>query len=603
MPSLMKKAEVGIVMRDGARLAADVYLPDGVGKVPTILVRTSYDKSAPEPNIVPAWFVENGYAVVLQDVRGRYASDGEFFHGLSEVEDGYDTLEWIASQPWSDGKVGMTGISYLAAVQCAAACSGSPHLASMFHVFAPSDYYDCCHRQAGNAALYYIPITFMFAATSREAQADPVLAGRLQNDWWNVKDWLHRVPLKRGLSPLSSVPSNEWWLHEVMDHADYGEFWSRVVLWEPHEYLDVYADIPGLYVGGWYDMYHEETFFELLAPIKRGPIQLLIGPWTHLEFHSARVPSVKGLGDVDFGPAAKLTVEDYFALQLEWFDRTLKDDPQQNRRETPVRIFVMGGGDGHKTSEGKMYHGGQWRDEESWPPSRTEYRECYLHGDGSLRFDAPTTEVEPTTYVFDPSDPVPTIGGAHYFLTPDWDTFVPYGAHDQRERKDVFGCKTDLPLSSRHDVIVFQTAPLEDDVEVTGTPIAHLWVSSSAVDTDFTAKLIDVYPPNSDYPDGYAMNLSDGVRRMRYRDSYETPTLMEPGTVYEVAIKLYATSNLFKKGHRIRLDISSSNFPAFDVNQNNGGHPMRRNKKPVIAENTLYHDPQHPTHIRLPIIP
>jgi hypothetical protein len=205
--------------------------------------------------------------------------------------------------------------------------------------------------------------------------------------------------------------------------------------------------------------------------------------------------------------------------------------------------------------------------------------------------------------VFDPSDPVPTIGGVHYFITPNRDTFVPYGAHDQRERKGAYACKTELPLSSRQDVIVFQTPPLEEDVEITGPLIAHLWVSSSAVDTDFTAKLIDVYPPNKDYPDGYAMNLADGVRRMRYRDSYTTPTLMEPGEIYEVEIKLYSTSNLFQRGHRIRVDISSSNFPAFDVNQNNGSSLTKRDKKPVVAENTIYHSPQHASHIRLPIIP
>jgi putative CocE/NonD family hydrolase len=600
------RLDCSIPMRDGARLAADVYLPPGAGvdnEVPTILVRTSYDKSQPEPNIRPSVHVGQGFAVVLEDVRGRYASDGDFYHGIHEVEDGFDTLEWIAAQPWSNGKVGMVGISYLAAVQCSAACSGSPYLSSIMHVFAPTDYYESCHRQAGNAALYYVPIVFMFASTSRAAMSDPVLSKSLADAFENSRDWLDRVPLKRGLTPFAAVPGVEWWYHEVMEHSEYDEFWSKVVLWEPHEYVDQYADIPGLYVGGWYDTYREEQFFELLAPKKRGPINLLIGPWTHLHFHGHDVTTKKDRGDVDFGPSGELSLDDYFALQLEWFTRTLKEDPQASTDRKPVRIFVMGGGDGHKTGEGKMFHGGRWRDEDAWPLPRTEYQAGYLHSGGTLSFEAPAGDSPSTAYVFDPSDPVPTIGGVHYFIKPNRDTFVPYGAHDQRERKGAYGCKTELPLSSRHDVLVFQTPPLEEDVEITGTPIAHLWVSSSAVDTDFTAKLIDVYPPNEDYPDGYAMNLADGVRRMRYRDSYTTPTLMEPAKIYEVEIKLYATSNLFQRGHRIRVDISSSNFPAFDVNQNNGGSLTKRDKLPIVAENTIYHSPEHASYIRLPIIP
>lgn len=604
-PRVRLERDVVVTMRDGARLFADVYLPlaeaSQGSRFPTILLRTTYNKSVPEPNIAPQRFVDEGYAVVLQDVRGRYSSDGEFVHGVHEVDDGFDTLEWLAAQPWCDGQIGMTGISYLAAVQCAAALSGSPHLKSIFHVFGPADYYGSCFRMAGNAALSMVPTTYWFAAESKQAQADPVLAASLTEQWRNSEEWLGRLPLKKGLVPLSAEPSTERWLHEMLDHTDYGPWWKQVRLWEPHEYVDEYADIPGLYVGGWYDTYHEEAFYEMLEPVKRGPVHLLMGPWTHLHFHADLVPSEKGLGDVDFGPQAAFAADDFFALQLAWFDQSLKGKEPPTPRP-PVRLFVMGGGDGRRTAAGKMNHGGRWRDEDAWPPNDARNTAFYLRDRWGLSPEPPTERTAPARYVFDPADPVPTIGGVQYFLNADWDPFVPYGAWDQRESKGTFACTTNLPLSSRRDVMVFQTPPLEEDVEVTGTPVAHLWVASSAVDTDFTAKLIDVYPPNADYPDGYAMNLCDGVLRMRYRNTYERQELMVPDTIYEIEILLYATSNLFKRGHAIRLDVSSSNFPAFDVNPNNGDEPLASTHRAVIAENAIYRDQEHPSHIRLPIV-
>jgi putative CocE/NonD family hydrolase len=582
--------DVAIPMRDGVVLRADVYRPPESDNRPalTVLVRTTYDKSDPEPDMRPTAFVDRGYAVVLQDIRGRYASDGEFYHGIYEVDDGYDTLEWIAAQPWSNGLVGMTGISYLAAVQCAAACSGSPHLASIFHVFAPSDYYDCGHRQGGSAALYMIPITFMFAASTPEIRQDPTLSDRLTSAFRDSQAWLGRLPLEPGGSPLAAAPTIEQWLLDILGQPDYGEFWTRVELWEPHEHVDRYADVPGCYVGGWYDMYHEETFFELLAPAKRGPIRLVIGPWTHLSFHLGADGTA---GDVDFGPEARFGLEDFFALQLDWFDATLAAPTAPGEPQPPVRLFVMGGGDGRRTAQGKLRHGGHWRDEHEWPPARAKERSYYLGAGGRLSTTAPASDVQPTTYTFDPRDPAPTVGGVHYFLrnTDPWDLFVPYGPQDQRE------------LGERHDVQVFQTEPLAADVEVTGVPIVELWVSSSARDTDFTARLVDVYPPNEDYPDGYALNLADGVLRMRYRDSRRKATLMEPGEVYRAEIRLYATSNVFQRGHRIRIDVSSSSFPAYDVNDNTGGTLMTASV-PLVARNSVHHDARYHSRVRLPII-
>jgi len=593
--------DVAIPMRDGVVLRADVYRPaDSHGlELPTVLVRTTYDKSAPEPDIRPASFVERGYAVVVQDIRGRYASESTFYHGTFEVDDGSDTLDWIAAQPWSNGRVGMTGISYLAGVQCAAACSGNPHLSSIFHVFAPSDYYDCGHRQAGNAAHYMIPITFMFGATTPEVRRDPVLTESLTSAFGNSEEWLRRLPLKPGLSPLAATPKIEQWLLDIVGRPEYGEFWTGVPLWEPHEYVDRYGDVPGCYVGGWYDMYREETFYELLASTKQGPIRLVMGPWTHLSFHGGADGTA---GDVDFGPQARLGLDWFYDLQLRWFDETLKEPAPEVEPEPPVWIFVMGGGDGRRTEQGKMRHSGRWRHESEWPPARATERELYLAAGGRLRPSPAGDGTPPTRYVFDPSTPVPTIGGVHYFLrgTDPFDLFVPYGPQDQRERRGALGCDTDLPLSARPDVLVFQTDPLGADLEVTGVPVVELWVSSSARDTDFTARLIDAYPPNEDYPDGYAMNLADGVLRMRYRESRSEARLMTPGEVYRVELRLYA-SNLFQAGHRIRLDVSSSSFPAYDVNLNDGG-PLMTAATPVAAVNAVHHDVVHSSRLRLPVI-
>lgn len=382
-----------------------------------------------------------------------------------------------------------------------------------------------------------------------------------------------------------------------MSNAEYGEFWRRVELWQPLEHLHRHADIPCLFVGGWYDMYREEQFYEALAKRNRSTTRLLVGPWTHLNFHA---PETALGGDVDFGAAARFGEEELFALQLEWFESTLKTAvPPAD--QTPVRIFVMGGGDGHKTEAGKLFHNGRWRDEQDWPPGHHEVA-FYLHPGGGLSTSQPA-EAAPTRYVSDPQHPVPTIGGVHYFLQPDWQLTVPYGAQDQRERLGIIGCSSDLPLSSCHDVVTFATPPLDRDVEVTGTPHLVLWVSSSAPDTDFIARLIDVYPDSTDYPEGDSMNLCEGVIRMRYRDTRERVSLMRAGEVYRVEIELYPTSNLFLAGHRIRLDIASSSFPAYDVNPQSGGPLLDTAELPTAAVNHLYHDPERLSQLTLPMIP
>jgi putative CocE/NonD family hydrolase len=282
-----------------------------------------------------------------------------------------------------------------------------------------------------------------------------------------------------------------------------------------------------------------------------------------------------------------------------WFDAWLKGLGNGVREDPPVHIFVMGGGDGRKNADGRLNHGGTWRYEDQWPLDRTRYTNYYLHADGLLSSQPPGEDLPPSRYQFDPDHPVPTIGGN---LSSGPGLLDP-GAYHQAERPDKYGSREPyLPLSSRHDVLVFQTPPLDEDVELTGPITVDLWVSSSAADTDFTVKLLDVYPPSQDYPQGFEMNLTDSIMRARYRDSFEHPEMMEPEKVYNLSFPLYPTSNLFKAGHRIRVDISSSNFPRFDVNPNTGEPPGRSIRK-AIAENAVYHDHRHSSHIVLPVLP
>jgi putative CocE/NonD family hydrolase len=598
-------------MRDGTGLYADLYLPPRAGAYPTILVRTSYDKREvkAQEDIDPGLFTEKGYAVVSQDVRGRYRSEGTYYHGIYEADDGYDTIEWIARQPWSDGKVGMTGKSYLAAVQCAAAIARPPHLASLFHVKAPASYYQDSDRCGGAFRLHMFTVILFFAATATDMAARPSLAASLQQMYRDSPDLLKHWPVRRGSTQLSATPDLEKWLFDLMDCQDYDDRWKSVPLWEPALFFERYADVPGFYLGGWYDMYRENLFFSGLSARKEGPIRLVMGPWTHKDL--GRVS-----GDVDFGADAAMTFDDYNDLQLRWFDRTLKGAGAGVPGRGPVRIFVMGGGGGSMTKEGRMFHGGRWRDEREWPLARTVYTRYYLHEGGTLSTGAPLVPDSCSRYVYDPRDPLPTVGGTAYLSRMSagpvpretWEVkqelIVPYGACDQRESTLYFNCSSNSPLSSRPDNLVFQTDPLQRTVEVTGPISVKLWASSTAVDTDFTAKLIDVYPPTRDYREGYAMNIVDRILRARYRNGFEKPEFMRPGEVYELVIVLPETSNLFDLGHRIRLDISSSNFPQFDANPNTGdARAAPDDGRFVIAENSVFHDALRPSHALLPVIP
>jgi hypothetical protein len=358
------------------------------------------------------------------------------------------------------------------------------------------------------------------------------------------------------------------------------------------EHFDETADIPMLHVTGWYDSYCGGTVKNYLGLSRRlnAPIHLLIGPWTH--GGNARSYA----GEVEFGPEAALA-DFHRELQLGWFDRFLKG--RETAPSPRVRVFVMGTGDGRRDENRRLVHGGYWRTADDWPLPGTELTPYYFHADGSLKPVAPGEQAPPTTYTFDPRWPVPTIGGAFSSTSP---VFEP-GAYDQREREEFYGSRPPyLPLKARPDVVVFQSEPLEKEIEVVGPIAVRLYASSTALDTDFTIKLIDVYPESADFPSGFTMNLTDGILRARYRESPSRAKLMRPGEVYPLDLEAFPTANRFKKGHRIRLDVSSSNFPRFDVNPNTG-EPLGASRRWATADNSIHHSARHPSHVVLPIVP
>lgn len=601
--------DVMVPMRDGVCLATDIYLPTGAeGPLPVLLERTPYgkretnhaDRSAvdPEPRSKPlmaAAFARAGYAYVLQDCRGRYGSGGIFAKYVKEGEDGVDTIAWLRAQSWCDGSVGTLGLSYGAHVQAALAAYAPKGLRAMFLDSGGfSSAYHSGIRQGGAFELKQLTWAVKHARLSPETAADPVRKAALDAE--DIRDWVRVNPWTRGHSPVAAAPEYEDYVLEQWANETFSDFWRRPGLYAAGHYGG-FADAPMVHLSSWYDPYALTATenYVALAALKRGPVKLVLGPWTHGQ------RSVTHAGDVDFGPAATLDgniAPDYVALRRAWFDRHLRGLDAPDYLASPVKLFVMGGGSGRRNPEGRLDHGGRWRDEAAWPLPDATPVEFHLQPDGGLDTRAPKVTAE-AAWRHDPSDPVPTIGGAIASGAP----LMEAGAYDQRETPQVFGARVPgRALADRADVLTFQTEPLAEAVEVTGPISARLWVSSSALDTDVTIKLVDVYPPSPDYPAGYAMNLTHGVLRLRFRESFDQPVLMVPGEIYDVAIEGFPTSNLFAAGHRIRLDIASSNFPHFDVNPNTGA-PAGEASEPIVAENRVHLGPATPSHILLPVVP
>jgi putative CocE/NonD family hydrolase len=589
-----------VPMRDGVRLATDIHRParNGVaveGKFPVVLERTPYNK---EDGGTP-YLTTRGYIVVLQDVRGRFRSEGRWRPLRDDPNDGFDTAKWIGEQPWCDGNIGTMGSSYPGGTQHAMAIANAPYLKAMVPRNAMSNIglYGVRHNGAFELRFFNWIFTLgnpvgtaNLGASAVRAASNPAAAQALVDLRSQVREYIRNLPLRPGTTPLKFAPDYEAWLVEAMSHGDYDDFWRNSGV-SVFDHMAEYKDVPEYHTTGWYDSWTESVAnmnFVELRKNKKSLQRLIVGPWIHSS------ENYDYAGEAQFTPDAAL---DLSAFHLRWFDRWLKGVDNGVDREPPVRIYVMGGGDAHKTPEGRIFVGGHWRDEQEWPLARAQATQYYFHSAGVLSTEKAADD-RPVSYLFDPRNPVPTMGGNVSSQGP----LMFQGAFDQRCRPDFWLCSDSRPLSARNDVVVFQTPPLERDMEVTGHLIVKVWASSSAVDTDFTAKLVDVYPPNSSFPAGVDLNIADSIVRARYRNGAGKAELLKPGQPYEFTIEMYPTSLVFQRGHRLRVDISSSNFPHFDVNPNTG-EPLNNNRRWQTAENTIYMDAQHPSHIVLPVIP
>lgn len=577
--------------RDGKRMATDIFRParNGVpvaGRFPVLLNRTPYDKTQLHSQAI--WFAERGYVVAVQDTRGRYKSEGVFLKVQPiDATDSFDAVEWLARQPWSSGAVGMWGTSFSAHMGAAAAQLHPAALRSVvLNMGGMANAWDHGVRFRGTYEMGR-QLTWAWSQMLADARS-PDVKVLLEKE--KVEDWYSVQPFRRGLNPLSVVPEYEGWYMEFFERADYDAFWKDPMLaWDEH--YPGTADIPMLQVGGWYDIFLAGTIknYAELARLKKAPQRLLVGPWTHGGNH------LPYAGDVSFG--AEAAIPDFATdFHKKWFDAFLKGERNGLDAEPAVRLFVMGTGDGHKDADGRLFHGGYWRTANAWPLPGTRSVPFYFHADGSLSTAKPTAASSATTYTFDPRNPVPTIGGGASARLKD-------GAYDQREDPRFPPSKPPyLPLRARSDVVVFQTEPLAEDMTVIGPIKVVLFASASTVDADFTAKLVDVYPSSAAWPGGFDLNITDAIIRGRYRATRERAEFMEPGKVYEITIDPFPTANVFKKGHRIRVDISSSNFPRFDVNPNTG-EPLGKNRRMVTTDIAVQHSATFPSHIVLPLAP
>lgn len=579
--------------QDSILLATDIYRPAINGSplpqpLPLLLQRTPYGKTNERFADQAKYFASKGYVVAVQDLRGRYDSKGIFTkYNPLEAPDGAKTVTWLAGLPYVDGRVGMWGTSYGAHTQADASKLNPKGLAAMvINMGGMTNAWDHAVRQGGAFELGR-ELTWAFRQIPQEVD-DPVVQAHFELE--QIDDWYQAWPFRKGLNPLSIAPNFEDYILEEATHSDYDDYWREMgINWV--EYYPQTADVPMVHVGGWYDIFLRGTIqnYQELQALQSTPKWLIIGPWTH----SGNTRTYAG--DVDFGPDA--AISDFnLDFQTRWFDQMLKNKQVAGQPEKPVRIFVMGTGDGTKNQAGRLNHGGFWMETDGWPLPQARENTFFFHADGSLRLDPAVEKESVTTFTYDPAHPVPTLGGNVSARVKD-------GAFDQRERPDFVGSLAPyLPLRSRDDVVVFQTEPLQEDLKVVGPITVRLYGSSTAVDTDFTVKLVDVYPPSADFPSGFDMNITDGIVRMSYRNGRHTRDLITPGEVYELTIEPFPTANVFKKGHRIRVDISSSNFPRWDVNPNTG-EPLGKSRRKVLADNTIFHSATRASHIILPILP
>lgn len=540
--------DIRVAMRDGVALSADAYRPRAEGRFPAVLLRTPYLKNGDGALALGRFFAERGYALVYQDVRGRGDSDGAFVPYRNDGRDGYDTIEWLAAQPWCDGNVGTMGGSYLGRIQWLAALERPPHLRAMIVSVCPSDPF--VEWPTGTNGLQHL--CWLHMTSGRTMQNTGAVD-------WDAAYW-HLPLLTMDEQIGRAMP--QW--REELGHEQLDDYWRAIC------YQDKFGqiDLPILHISGWYDdeqigtpLNYRGMVAQAPTPRARAGQRLLMGPWGH------RIEGVTSLGDLDFGPAALLDLK---GTQLRWFDHWLKDMPNGVAEEPPVRLFVMGAN--------------EWRHEREWPIARAQSTRLYLRGGGKAnsRFgdgalgDAPPHGEPADSYRYDPARPFP-------FLT-------------EPTSSQIGGPDDYAAPQRRDDVLVYVSPPLEHDTEVTGPIGVELYAASSAPDTDFMAMLLDVHPS------GFAQRLCDGMVRARFRDGMAAPSLIVPGEVYRYAIDCWNVSQVFRRGHRIGLQITSSAFPKYDRNLNTG-EALATGTRMAVAEQTIYHDAERPSCVILPIIP
>jgi len=562
-------------MKDGITLYADVYRPNTESKFPAILTRLPYGKNGSITGgfMNPHRIASAGYNVVIQDIRGTGASEGEFYPRRAEMKDGYDTVEWIAAQPWCNGNVGMYGMSHMGFTQWAAAVMQPPHLKTICPTAtkAGARPYD-----GGALALnHLLAWAAQFPGNKLgRSKLPPEKLKMLRNEYYNLKNKLEdqywQLPLKENsLAKLAEkIDPSPFFYFDYLKYGDDEEFWKQSCTPAPLENVT----IPALHICGWYDLSTSgvlDSFVQMKArggsQLARTNQKLVMGPWVH----NADFPSVSG--ELDFGMASSGAIVDICGLHIRWFDYWLKGIDNGVMSEPPVRIFIMGDN--------------IWRNENEWPLARTQYTKYYFHsdgkansrnGDGGLSDQGP--DEEPTdNFLYDPRNPVPAKPGSV-------GSGIIMGAIDFQD------------VEKRVDVLVYSSEILKSDLEVTGPIKLILYAATSAVDTDFTGKLVDVWP------DGRSYNLVDGIIRACYRASEWEAKPIVPGKIYEYCIDLGATSIIFKAGHRIRVEVSSSSFPKWDRNLNTG-HRIGQDAEMKVALQTIYHDRQYSSHVILPIIP
>jgi hypothetical protein len=562
--------DISVKMRDGVILRGDIFRPDAEGKFPVLLHRTPYRKFPWGYDIDFAQrAAARGYVVFIQDVRGRYTSDGEWYPFLHESEDGYDTIEWIAVRSYSNGKVGMYGSSYVGATQMLAAIAHPPHLAGVCPMFTASNYHNGWVYQGG---------TFeqLFGESWTSGLAQETLGHQVER-LPSSEGNLNALPLTSypllNLNPSgivsASVAAIAPYFLDWLAHPSYDDYWKR---WSIEDHYPE-TRVPALHVAAWYDIFLGGSLHNYLGmKFGAGTEEARKGQYLVVVI-GGHAGSGRKIGDIDFGAEAEKFDEN--DITLDWYDFLFKGVQNEFATGKPVKIFVMGIN--------------QWRAEGGWPLAQAKSTNYFLHSQGSanssrsdglLSTAAPTSEAS-DRFLYDPARPVPTTGGP---LCCDGYYHITSGPHDQRL------------VEGRDDVLIYSTPPLDHDLEVTGPVRLDFFASSSAVDTDFTAKLVDVFP------DGTSVNLTEGILRARYSDSQAKATALIPGQVYALSIDLWATSNVFRKGHQIRLEISSSNYPRFDRNLNTGGLAAT-SEKWATATNTILHDTAHPSALLLPVVP